>query len=429
MKIINSNSKELLSDLMNRSQLDNTSEQSSVDEILKKVRAEGDSALYYYTNKLDKVDLSNDGMLVSKEEIDEAYGMLDDKIKETIIQAADNIKAFHQMQKRDGFTMNLEGGYIGQRIIPMERVGVYVPGGRAAYPSTVLMNVIPAQIAGVGEIIMCTPPMSDGKVYYMTLATARIIGVDKIYKVGGAQAVGAMAFGTQSIPRVAKIVGPGNIYVALAKKSVYGYVGIDMVAGPSEVLIIADENANSKYVAADLLSQAEHDPMAAAILVTTSKKLADEVSTEVDKQIEYLKGTKENALQSIKNCSGIILVNDIEQGIKISNEIAPEHLELAVDSPEKYLDKIINAGSVFLGHYSPEPLGDYFAGPNHVLPTSSTARFSSPLGVDDFVKRSSVIYYSKEKLKSVYKDIDSFARLEGLDAHANSVSIRFSEGE
>ena len=429
MKIINSNSKELLADLMNRSQLDSTKEQAAVDEILKKVRTEGDSALHYYTEKFDKVDLSKSGILVSKEEIDEAYAMLDENTIAIIEKAAANIKAYHMMQRRDGFTMNLGDSYIGQRIIPMERVGVYVPGGRAAYPSTVLMNVIPAQIAGVGEIIMCTPPMTNGKVYYMTLATAKIVGIDKIYKVGGAQAVGAMAFGTQTIPKVAKIVGPGNIYVALAKKSVYGYVGIDMVAGPSEVLIIADENANSRYVAADLLSQAEHDPMAAAILITTSEKLADAVSAEADKQIEKLDGTKGNAMQSIKNCSGIILVDTIELGIKIANEIAPEHLELAVETPEKYLEKIVNAGSVFLGHYSPEPLGDYFAGPNHVLPTSSTARFSSPLGVDDFVKRSSVIYYSKEKLKSVYKDIDSFARLEGLDAHANSVSIRFDEGE
>jgi len=287
------------------------------------------------------------------------------------------------------------------------------------------MNVIPAQIAGVKEIIMCTPPMSDGKVYHMTLATAKIIGIDKICKIGGAQAIGAMAYGTETIPKVNKIVGPGNIYVALAKKQVFGYVGIDMVAGPSEVLIIADESAEPRYVAADLLSQAEHDPMAAAILITTSKNLAEEASKEVDKQIRDLKSTKSNAIESIKNCSGIILVNSIDEGIDIANKIAPEHLELAVYNPEKYLEKIINAGSVFLGHYSPEPLGDYLAGPNHVLPTSSTAKFSSPLGVDDFVKRSSVIYYSKNKLESVYKDIDSFAKLEGLDAHANSVSIRF----
>jgi len=427
MKIINSNTKKLLDDLMNRSQLDCTKEQQAVEKILAKVRAEGDSALREYTKKFDKVDLAKSSMLVTKEEIDVAYNMLDDKLISIIKKAAENIRAFHSMQKREGFKINLGDSYLGQRIIPMERAGVYVPGGRAAYPSSVLMNVIPAQIAGVKEIIMCTPPLEDGSVYYMTLATAKIIGIDTIYKVGGAQAIGAMAYGTQTIARVNKIVGPGNIYVALAKKQVYGYVGIDMVAGPSEVLIIADESANPKYVAADLLSQAEHDPMAAAILITTSNKLAEQVSIEVDRQIENLQGTKSNAEAAIKNNSGIILVEPIEQGIEIANQIAPEHLELAVDAPEQYLDSIINAGSVFMGHYSPEPLGDYFAGPNHVLPTSATSKFSSPLGVDDFTKRSSVIYYSKEKLKSVYKDIESFAKLEGLDAHANSVAIRFKK--
>jgi len=425
MKIINSNTNKLLDDLLNRSQLDSAKEQATVDEILNTVRASGDKALFDYTLKFDKVDLSKQGLLVSREEIDEAYSMLDDKTIQIIRKAAENIKIFHQMQKREGFEIDLGDSYIGQRIIPMERIGVYVPGGRAAYPSSVLMNVIPAQIAGVKEIIMCTPPMSDGKVYHMTLATAKIIGIDKIYKIGGAQAIGAMAYGTETIPKVNKIVGPGNIYVALAKKQVFGHVGIDMVAGPSEVLIIADDSAEPRYVAADLLSQAEHDPMAASILITTSKKLAEKVSKEVDNQINNLQSTKNNAIESIKNCSGIILVNSIDEGIDIANKIAPEHLELAVDNPDKYLEKIINAGSVFLGHYSPEPLGDYFAGPNHVLPTSSTAKFSSPLGVDDFVKRSSVIFYSKEKLKGVYKDIDAFAKLEGLDAHANSVSIRF----
>lgn len=430
MKIINSNAKELLKDLMNRSQLDCTDEQMVVNDILNNVRAQGDSALFDYTNKFDKVDLSKSGLLVSSEEIDEAYNMLDKNTKSIIEKAAQNIKAFHRMQKREGFKIDLGDSYIGQRIIPMERVGVYVPGGRAAYPSSVLMNVIPAQIAGVKDIIMCTPPMQDGKVYYMTLATAKIIGVEKIYKVGGAQAIGAMAFGTETIAPVNKIVGPGNIYVALSKKQVFGHVGIDMVAGPSEVLVIADESAQPKFVAADLLSQAEHDPMAAAILLTTSKDLAKKVSDEVDKQIDNLKNTKNNAVLSIANNSGIIIVNDIDEAISIANEIAPEHLELAIDNPEKYLDRIINAGSVFLGHYCPEPLGDYFAGPNHVLPTSATAKFSSPLGVDDFVKRSSVIHYSKEKLESVFEDIKSFATLEGLDAHANSVAIRFeNKGE
>lgn len=431
MKIVNSDSKKLLENLINRSQLDCPKEQIAVEEILSTVRISGDKALFEYTEQFDKIDLSQCGFLVSQEEIDEAYNMLDEDTVDIINKAAENIRSFHNMQRRKGFKMDLDdGSYLAQQIIPMERVGVYVPGGRAAYPSSVLMNVIPAQIAGVKEIIMCTPPMEDGKVYHMTLATAKIIGVKKIYKVGGAQAVGAMAYGTETISKVNKIVGPGNIYVALAKKQVFGYVGIDMVAGPSEVLIIADESATPKYVAADLLSQAEHDPMAAAILITTSADLAQKVSDEVDVQMNKLTGTKNNAKKSIENNSGIILVKSICEAIEIANEIAPEHLELAVDEPEQYLDKIINAGSVFLGHYSPEPLGDYFAGPNHVLPTSSTAKFSSPLGVDDFVKRSSVIYYSKGKLKGVYNDIKAFAALEGLDAHANSVAIRFeSVGE
>lgn len=427
MKIYKANTKELIDGLMNRSQLDSKDELDRTIAILDRVRKDGDWALFDYTKKFDKADLSSTGLKVTKKEIDEAYNMLDDSTKKIIQKAADNIRAFHMMQKREGFTMDVDGGYLSMRIIPMQKVGVYVPGGRAAYPSSVLMNVIPAQIAGVGEIIMCTPPMKDTKVCYMTLATAKIVGIDTIYKVGGAQAIGAMAYGTQTIPKVDKIVGPGNIYVALAKKQVFGYVGIDMVAGPSEVLIIADDSANASYVAADLLSQAEHDPMSASILITTSCTLADEVSDEVDKQIQDLKATKQNAIESIKNNSGIIIADSMDEAISLANDIAPEHLELAVDNPEKYLSSIINAGSVFLGHYSPEPLGDYFAGPNHVLPTSATAKFSSPLGVDDFIKRSSVIYYEKEKLEEVYKDIHAFATLEGLDAHANSVSIRFDK--
>ncbi len=425
MKIIKAS--EVINNLIIRSQADYANENAVVNEILDRVRINGDRALLDYTLKFDKADLSQDGLVVTQKEIEEAYNMLDDKLKDIIIRTADNIRSFHKEQKRQGFKINLNSGYIGQRIIPMESVGVYVPGGRAAYPSSVLMNIIPAQIAGVKNIIMCTPPMENGKIYYMTLATAKILGIEKIYKAGGAQAVGAMAFGTETIPKVNKIVGPGNIYVALAKKQVFGHVGIDMVAGPSEVLIIADESAVPEYVAADLLSQAEHDPMAAAILITTSKDFAQKVSIEVDKQIEKLQYTKTNAKTSIANNSGIIITENIQEAINIANDIAPEHLELALNNPEKYLDKILNAGSVFLGHYSPEPLGDYYAGPNHVLPTSSTAKFSSPLGVDDFVKRSSYIYYSEEMLKCVYEDIKSFAELEGLDAHARSVSIRFDK--
>ena len=425
MKIIQSSAKELLSGLMQRSQMDCAKELAEVNEIINNVRAHKDKALFEYTKMFDKADLSQNGLKVTQDEIDQAYDMLSQGTISLIKKSADNIRAFHKMQLRNGFKIDLGDSYLAQRIIPMQKAGVYVPGGRAAYPSSVLMNAIPAQIAGVNEIIMCTPPMPDGKVYYMTLAAAKILGINNIYKVGGAQAIAAMAYGTETIKKANKIVGPGNIYVALAKKQVFGHVGIDMVAGPSEVLIIADQSANPEYVAADLLSQAEHDPMAAAILITTSQTLAENVSTEVEKQIEYLKGTNSNAVKSIGTNSGIIITKTIDEALDIANKIAPEHLEIAVDNPEQYLDKIINAGSVFLGHYSPEPLGDYFAGPNHVLPTSSTAKFSSPLGVDDFIKRSSVIYYSKDKLKSVSKDIASFAKLEGLDAHANSVSIRF----
>ena len=429
MKIINSSAKELLESLMKRSQLDCAKATAEVNKIINNVKKSGDKTLFEYTKKFDSLDLSKAGLKVSADEIDEAYAMLDNEAITLIKKAAENIRTFHKKQIKEGFKIDVGGdGYLAQRIIPMQRAGVYVPGGRAAYPSSVLMNVIPAQIAGVKEIIMCTPPMKNGKLYYMTLAAAKILGVNKIYKVGGAQAIAAMAYGTETIKKVNKIVGPGNIYVALAKKQVFGQVGIDMVAGPSEVLIIADESANLKYVAADLLSQAEHDPMAASILITTSESLAQNVSAEVDLQIEKLTETKSNAVNAISKNSVIVITTSIDEAIEIANEIAPEHLEIAVNEPEKYLDKILNAGSVFMGHYSPEPLGDYFAGPNHVLPTSSTAKFSSPLGVDDFTKRSSVIYYSKDKLKGVYKDIASFAKLEGLDAHANSVLIRF-EGE
>ncbi|MBN2878852.1 MAG: histidinol dehydrogenase [Clostridia bacterium] len=427
MKIINSTDEKLLNTLFSRSQLDCASETASVIDILENVRKKGDSALYEYTQKYDGADLKKCGLMVTADEIDKAYSSIDSNTLNALNKAKENITTFHQMQKRTGFKIDFGDGYVGQRILPIDRAGVYIPGGRAAYPSSVMMNVIPAQIAGVEEIILCTPPSKDGKVNNVVLAAAKILGIEKIFKLGGAQAVAAMAFGTESVPRTDKIVGPGNIYVALAKKQVYGYAGIDMVAGPSEVLIIADDSAKAKYIVADLLSQAEHDPMASAILITTSRKLAEAVSMQVDKQIADLTETKENAIESIKNYGFIVIADDIDEAIEIANKIAPEHLELALSDHEKYLDSIKNAGSVFLGHYSPEPLGDYFAGPNHVLPTSGTARFSSPLGVDDFIKRSSVIYYKKEKLETVSKDIELLANLEGLKAHARSITIRFDD--
>ncbi|MBR2323467.1 MAG: histidinol dehydrogenase [Clostridia bacterium] len=397
--------------------------ESVVSEIIENVKNEGDKALFEYSLKFDKANLNS--LLVSKEEFDEAFTLVDEKFIEILKSAAENIKLFHQKQVRSGFEIKKEDGVIiGQKITPIEKAGLYVPGGTAAYPSTVLMDSIPAKIAGCKEICITTPPNKEGKVNPVILVSAFIAGVDKVYKVGGAQAIAALAYGTETISKVDKIVGPGNAFVAEAKRQVFGKVSIDMIAGPSEILIIADKNSNPKYVAADLLSQAEHDKMASAVLVCDSMELAKKVSEEVEIQLEKLP-RYEIARASIDNFGKIIVAKDFDEVIKVSNEIAPEHLELVVDNPFDYLDKILNAGSIFMGRYTPEALGDYYAGPNHTLPTSGTARFSSPLSVDDFVKKSQYTYYTEEALEKVYKDVEYFAEKEGLSAHARSATVRF----
>jgi len=397
--------------------------ESVVSEIIENVKKSGDKALFEYSLKFDKANLNS--LLVSKEEFDEAFTLVDEKFIEILKSAAENIKLFHQKQVRSGFEIKKEDGVIiGQKITPIEKAGLYVPGGTAAYPSTVLMDSIPAKIAGCKEICITTPPNKEGKVNPVILVSAFIAGVDKVYKVGGAQAIAALAYGTETISKVDKIVGPGNAFVAEAKRQVFGKVSIDMIAGPSEILIIADKNSNPKYVAADLLSQAEHDKMASAVLVCDSMELAKKVSEEVEIQLKKLP-RYEIARASIDDFGKIIVAKDFDEVIKVSNEIAPEHLELVVDNPFDYLDKILNAGSIFMGRYTPEALGDYYAGPNHTLPTSGTARFSSPLSVDDFVKKSQYTYYTEEALKKVYKDVEYFAEKEGLSAHARSATVRF----
>ena len=397
-----------------------------VSGIISNVVSNGDSALLDYTERFDKVRLSS--LEVSAEEIEEAYSSVDSEFIAIIKEAADNIREFHQKQVRTGFSLEKENGVvIGQKITPIEKVGLYVPGGTAAYPSTVLMDSIPAKIAGCKEITMVTPPSKNGKVNPVILTAAKIAGVDRIFKVGGAQAIAALAYGTESVPKVDKIVGPGNAFVAEAKKQVFGIVSIDMIAGPSEILVVADKNADPAFVAADLLSQAEHDRMASAVLVTDSFDLANEVSCELEKQIPML-SRAEIARASIDNNGKIIVAEgDLMLAIDIANEIAPEHLELCVDNPFDYLDKVRHAGSVFMGRYCPEAMGDYFAGPNHTLPTSGTARFSSALGVDDFVKKTQFTYYTEEALSKVAEKVAYFAKKEGLDAHAKSVTIRFEE--
>ncbi len=425
IKIINSSSL-TAEEIIDRKEELKTDIGNIVSDIIYNVRKNGDKALKEYSEKFDKVTL--DSLLVTEEEIEEAYSSVDEEFIEVLQLAKKNIYAFHEKQKREGFEIKKDDGIVlGQKITPIERAGVYVPGGTAAYPSTVLMNVIPAKIAGVKEITMVTPPKKDGKINPVILAAARIAGADKIYKVGGAQAIAALAYGTESIKKVDKIVGPGNAFVAEAKKQVFGAVNIDMIAGPSEILIISDDKTKAKNVAADLLSQAEHDKMATAILITTSENFAKEVSDELEKQIPLLK-REEIARTSIDNNGKIIIAESIEKAIEISNEIAPEHLEVCVDEPFSYLPLIKNAGSIFLGRYCPEALGDYLAGPNHTLPTSGTAKFSSPLGVDDFIKKSSFSYYSEEALKKVAGKIKYFADKEGLQAHGKSAVIRF-EGE
>ena len=408
-----------------RSQFSYDDVNETVENILKDVKKRGDKALFEYTKKFDKVDLKT--LEVSEEEIQKAFDTIDKELLEVIKYSHDNIKLFHEKQVRNNFIVKKENGVsLGQIINPIEKVGLYVPGGTAAYPSTVLMNAVPAKIAGCKEIIMVTPPTSDGTILPSLLVAAKIAGVDRIFKVGGAQSIAALSYGTESIPKVYKIVGPGNIYVAMAKKMVYGEVSIDMIAGPSEVLIIADDSANPVHVAADLLSQAEHDKLAASILVTTSKELAKNVAEQLEIQLKELE-REEIARTSIENQGRIIITKTIDEAIKISNEIAPEHLELAVSNPFELLTKIKNAGSIFMGHNTPEPLGDYLAGPNHTLPTSGTAKFSSPLSVDDFIKKSSFIYYSKEGLEEVKDKVIKFAESEGLTAHARSVSKRFEK--
>ena len=398
-----------------------------VTEIIANVRKNGDKALFEYCEKFDKAVL--DSLIVGEEEINEAFSLVDDKFIKILEKAKDNITAFHQKQKRNSFIINeTEGVVIGQKVIPIDKVGLYVPGGTAAYPSTVLMDSIPAKIAGCKEVVMVTPPNSQGKVNPVILAAAKIAGVDKIFKVGGAQAVAALAYGTQTIPAVHKIVGPGNAFVAEAKKQVFGKVSIDMIAGPSEILIVADGTCNPKYVAADLLSQAEHDKMASAVLVTDSLSLANQVQAELEIQIPKLE-RNEIARASIDNNGKIILADDLKVAIDIANEIAPEHLELCVDNPFDYLDSIRHAGSIFMGKNCPEALGDYFAGPNHTLPTSGTAKFSSPLSVDDFVKKTQYTYYTKDALSKVGRDVAYFAEKEGLTAHAKSAVVRLEDNK
>ena len=399
--------------------------ESVVKEVIAQVLSRGDDALKEYTQKFDGVAL--DDLLVSQSEIDEAENLVSDEFKNILKTAAQNIEFFHKKQVKQGFEVTKEDGIIlGQKYTPIQKAGIYVPGGTASYPSTVLMNAIPAKIAGVSEIVMCTPPQKNGKIKAEILVAAKLAGVDKIFKCGGAQAVAAMAYGTQSIPQVYKIVGPGNIFVALAKKLVFGTVSIDMIAGPSEILVIADKTANPVHLAADLLSQAEHDKLATAVLVTDSSEIATQTANEIERQLALLPRC-EIARASIDNNGKIIVVDSIDEAIKVSNAIAPEHLEVCVENPYDYLDKIENAGSIFLGGYTPEALGDYFAGPNHTLPTSGSAKFSSPLSVDDFVKKSSYIQYTKQALNKVKDQIATFAEAEGLSAHARSAIIRFEE--
>lgn len=405
---------------------DRTPTTSSVSDVVKgiidDVIKNGDEALLRYALKFDKAELSS--LEVTAEEFDEAMAMVEPEFLEILERAAKNIKEYHSRQKREGFEIKGEDGkIIGQRVSPIEKVGIYVPGGTAAYPSTVLMDSIPAVIAGCEQIIMTTPPNKEGKINPYILAAAKIAGVHRVFKSGGAQAIAALAYGTESIPNVYKIVGPGNAFVAEAKRQVFGLVSIDMIAGPSEILVVADESANPRYLAADLLSQAEHDKMATAVLVTNSSSLAKKVQSEIENILETLE-RKEIARVSIDNNSKIIVADDLETVIEISNEIAPEHLEICLEDPFKWLDKVKNAGSVFLGNYTPEAMGDYYAGPNHTLPTSGTAKFSSPLSVDDFIKKSQYCYYTEEGLSKVWQDVDYFAKKEGLTAHALSVSIR-----
>ena len=417
----------ILENLLKRSPNSYGKFEAAVNDILNNVRSRKDEALFEYTKNFDKADINKDNIVVTQAEIEAAYKQVDTELLDVIRKALVNIRDYHAKQKQySWFDSKPDGTILGQKVTPISRVGVYVPGGKAAYPSSVLMNVMPAKVAGVEQIVMCTPCDSEGNVYPTTLVAANEAGVDVIYKVGGAQAIAAMAYGTESIPKVDKIVGPGNIYVALAKKAVFGYVSIDSVAGPSEILVIADETANPKYVAADLLSQAEHDEMASAILITTSEELAKKVSEQVYFFVNEL-SRKEILEKSLDNYGYILTAESLDEAIDVANEIASEHLEIVTKDPFNVMTKIKNAGAIFLGEYSSEPLGDYFAGPNHVLPTNGTAKFFSALSVDDFIKKSSIISYSREALEPIHKDIEKFATAEKLTAHANSIRVRFEE--
>ncbi|MBO5259368.1 MAG: histidinol dehydrogenase [Agathobacter sp.] len=426
LKLTEDTRNNILENLLKRSPNSYGEFEGRVNAIIEEVRAKKDEAIFAYTKQFDGADINASNIKVTEEEIKEAYEKVDETLLTVIRKALVNIRKYHEKQIQNSWFTTENGIILGQKVTALEKAGVYVPGGKAVYPSSVLMNVLPAKVAGVDKIIMCTPPGKDGKVYPSTLVAAKEAGVDEIYKVGGAQAIAAMAFGTESIPKVDKIVGPGNIYVALAKKAVFGYVSIDSIAGPSEILVLADETANPRYVAADLLSQAEHDEMASAILITTSQELAEKVSEEVDKLTAEL-SRKAIIEKSLEQYGYILVAENMDEAIETVNEIASEHMEIVTKDPFHIMTKIRNAGAIFVGEYSSEPLGDYFAGPNHVLPTNGTAKFFSALSVDDFIKKSSIISYSREALEPVYKDIASFAECEQLTAHAKSIKVRFED--
>lgn len=430
MRIVKLNAetkKDLLKNLLKRSPSNFGNYAETVQGIVDDVRDNGDAALFSYTKKFDKADITAENVKVTQEEIDYAYTQVSPELLDVIRKAKKNIWEYHEKQKQySWFDSKPNGTLLGQKVTALASVGVYVPGGKAVYPSSVLMNVMPAKVAGVEKIVMTTPCNAEGEVYATTLVAAKEAGVDEIYKAGGAQAIAALAYGTESVPKVDKIVGPGNIFVALAKRAVYGHVSIDSIAGPSEVMVLADDTANSRYVAADLLSQAEHDEMASAILVTTSEELAEKVSVQVDKFIDEL-SRKEIMRKSIDNYGYILLADNMSDAIDAVNDIASEHLEIVTANPFDVMTRVKNAGAIFIGEYSSEPLGDYFAGPNHVLPTNGTAKFFSPLSVDDFIKKSSIIYYSREALEAVHTDIEAFAKAEQLTAHANSIAVRFEK--
>lgn len=429
VKLTKETTKGILENLLKRSPNNYGKFEDAVAKILSNVKQEGDKALFAYTKEFDHVEINAENIRVTEEEIQEAYSLVDPSLVEVIRKALVNIRSYHEKQKLNSwFSSEANGTMLGQKVTPLEKAGVYVPGGKAVYPSSVLMNVVPAKVAGVDQIVMTTPPQKNGKVNPATLVAAKEAGADVIYKVGGAQAVGALAYGTESIPKVDKIVGPGNIFVALAKKAVYGHVSIDSIAGPSEILVLADETANPRFVAADLLSQAEHDELASAILITTSEELADQVEEQVQGFTEVL-SRQEIIRKSLDNFGYILIAEDLEEAIEAANAIASEHMEIVTKNPFEVMMKVRNAGAIFIGEYSSEPLGDYFAGPNHILPTNGTAKFFSPLSVDDFVKKSSIIYYSKDALKKIHRDIEQFAASEQLTAHANSIAVRFEDEE